>query len=326
MDSSHRVRAIISFVSAVDTGSFAAAARRLGVTSAAVSKNVATLETSLGVRLLNRTTRTLNLTNEGTVFIRQARIALEALDAAVDAVAAQRAKPLGRVRISTSMAFGREQLMPMLPGLLARHPGLSVVVDFDDRMVDLVRDNYDLALRGGNIRDSALISRPVCQLNTVLVASESYLSQYGVPQAVEQLQRHRLIARRFLSGSTDNWNFKTLDGGILTFDPADISVLTLSSPEAVVDAACEGVGIAQAAVHLIWEHLLSGRLKVILQSEHHPGDYEMVIQYPHRALIAPRVKVVVDYLLQEFAKKKTLHIKLSQLEEYAAWHSSRDEE
>lgn len=317
MDSSHRVRAIISFVSAVDSGSFAAAARTLGVTSAAVSKNVATLEASLGVRLLNRTTRTLNLTNEGTVFIRQARVALEALDAAVDAVAAQRAEPLGRVRISTSMAFGREQLMPMLPGLLKKHTGLAVVVDFDDRMVDMVRDNYDLALRGGNIRDSALISRPVCQLNTVLVASPDYLSQQSVPLSVEQLRQHRLIARRFLSGSTDNWNFKTGDGGIMTFDPSDVAVLTLSSPEAIVDAACEGVGIAQAAVHLVWEHLISGRLKVIFHQEHHPGNYEMVIQYPHRALIAPRVKVVVDYLLNEFATKSSLHVPLCNLKEFA---------
>ncbi|WP_241578890.1 LysR family transcriptional regulator [Rosenbergiella nectarea] len=317
MDSSHRVRAIISFVSAVDSGSFAAAARTLGVTSAAVSKNVATLEASLGVRLLNRTTRTLNLTNEGTVFIRQARVALEALDAAVDAVAAQRAEPLGRVRISTSMAFGREQLMPMLPGLLKKHTGLAVVVDFDDRIVDMVRDNYDLALRGGNIRDSALISRPVCQLNTVLVASPDYLSQQSVPLSVEQLRQHRLIARRFLSGSTDNWNFKTGDGRIMTFDPSDVAVLTLSSPEAIVDAACEGVGIAQAAVHLVWEHLISGRLKVIFHQEHHPGNYEMVIQYPHRALIAPRVKVVVDYLLNEFATKSSLHVPLSNLKEFA---------
>mgnify|MGYP003791756469 CR=1 FL=1 len=161
MDSSLRVRAIFCFVRASDTGSFAAAARALGVTSAAVSKNVATLERSLGVRLLNRTTRTLKLTEEGAVFLRQARIALDALDAAVDTVAAGRAELHGRVRISTSVAIGQGQLMPALPGLLTRHPGLSIAVDFDDRMVDLVRDGYDLALCGGNIRDSALISRQI---------------------------------------------------------------------------------------------------------------------------------------------------------------------
>lgn len=317
MDSSHRVRAILSFVQAVDTGSFAAAARLLGVTSAAVSKNVASLEAALGVRLLNRTTRTLSLTDEGTVFLRQARVALEALDAAVDAVAAQRAEPNGRVRISTSAAFGREQLMPVLPGLLARYPGLSIAVDFDDRVVDLVRDGYDLGLRGGNIRDSALVSRPVCHLNTVLVASTDYLARQGVPRAVEDLRQHRLVARRFLSGTVDAWNFRAADGSITTLDPTDSAVLTLSAPETLVEAACDGIGVAQVAVHLAWEHLVTGRLKVVLHPQHHPGSYEMVIQYPHRALIAPRVRVVVDYLLEAFAANSALHVPLDALAEHA---------
>src|SRR5450830_840396 len=117
MDSSQHVRAIISFVQAADAGSFAAAARALGISSAAVSKNVASLEQALGVRLMNRTTRTLNLTAEGAAFLKQARIALDALDTAVDAVAAQRVEVSGHVRISTSAAFGRDQLMPALPGL-----------------------------------------------------------------------------------------------------------------------------------------------------------------------------------------------------------------
>jgi DNA-binding transcriptional LysR family regulator len=317
MDSSHRVRAILSFVQAVDTGSFAAAARALGVTSAAVSKNVASLEGALGVRLLNRTTRNLNLTDEGTVFLRQARVGLEALDAAVDAVAAQRAEANGRVRISTSAAFGRKQLMPALPSLLVRYPGLSIAVDFDDRVVDLVRDGYDLGLRGGHIRDSALVSRPVCHLNTVLVASPGYLARRGVPRTVKDLHAHRLVAPRFLSGTVDAWSFRAADDSITTVDPTDSAVLTLSAPETVVDAAFDGIGVAQVAVHLVWEHLVAGRLKVVLHREHHPARYEMVIQYPHRALIAPRVRVVVDYLLEAFAGNSSLHGPLHALAEHA---------
>jgi DNA-binding transcriptional LysR family regulator len=125
LDSSQRVPAIISLVHAVDAGSFAAAGRMLGVTSAAVSKNVASLEKALGMRLMNRTTRTLKLTEEGEAFLRQARIALEALDAAVDTIAAQRAVPSGRVRISTSSAFGHNYVLPTLPVLLARYPTLT---------------------------------------------------------------------------------------------------------------------------------------------------------------------------------------------------------
>lgn len=318
MDSSHRVKAIYSFITAADAGSFAAAGRVLGITSAAVSKNVAILEKSLGVRLFNRTTRTLKLTEEGTAFLHEARMALSALDAAIDNVAAQRSEPHGRVKISTSVAIGQGQLMPLIPALLAQHKGLSIAVDFDDRVVDLVRDGYDLALRGGRIHDSALISRRVCQLNSVLVASTDYLGRHGVPRSLQELRAHDVIARRFLSGAVDPWNFIAPDGSMMTLDPADNAILTLSAPEAIVAAALGGVGIAQAAVHLAWEHLLSGKLKVVMHEQHHPGTYEMVLQYPHRALIAPRVRVTVDYLLEAFAANQALHVPLAALAPYSA--------
>lgn len=318
MDSSQRVRAILSFVHAADAGSFAAAARQLGITSAAVSKNVASLEKALGVRLMNRTTRTLQLTDEGSMFQRQTRVALEALDAAVDAVTAQRLGPSGRVRISTSSAFGREHLMPLLPGLLSRYPALSVEVDFDDRIVDIVRDSYDIALRGGDIPDSALVSRPICQLNAVLVASPEYLARREVPRTPQDLKSHRLIARRFLDGRVSEWNFRNKDGSITMVDPSDAAALTLSAPEAAVQAACNDVGITNIGVHLAWPHLVSGSLKVILHRYHYPGTFQMVMQYPHRALLAPRVRATLDYLLEKFSEDETLHVPLKALEAHLA--------
>jgi len=318
MDSAHRVRAIVSFVHAADTGSFAAAGRALGLTSAAVSKNVATLEKALGVRLMNRTTRALSLTDEGTAFLAQARVGIEALDAAVDMVAAQRAAPMGRVRISTSLAFGREQLMPAVPGLLSRYPGISVEVDFDDHVVDLVAGGYDLAVRGGNIRDSALVSRAVCRLNLVVVASPSYLAEHGVPRAIEDLIKHRVIARRFLLGAVGSWSFRLADGSPATFNPSAGAVLTLSEPEAIVQAARSGVGVAQVAVHLAWKYLKAGELKVLLHQQHDPGTYEMVIQYPHRALLASRVRATVDYLLEAFSQDNSLHVPVESLADYGA--------
>jgi DNA-binding transcriptional LysR family regulator len=317
MDSSERVRAILSFVQSADAGSFAAAARSLGVSSAAVSKNVAGLERALGVRLMNRTTRTLALTAEGEAFLEQARVAIQALDAAIDTVAARRVEPSGKVRISTSAAFGRDQLMPALPGLLARHPALSFEVDFDDRRVDLVHEGYDLALRGGQIADSALVSRPVCRLKMVLVAAPAYLARCGVPRGPEELRQHQLLARRFLGGRISPWGFKTPEGNIESFEPAK-AVLTVSAPEALVQGALSGIGIAQAGLHHAWPHLRSGALKVILIDHHHPGTYEMVLQYPHRALLAPRVRATVDYLLDLFSRDESLHVPLDALREYAA--------
>lgn len=316
MDLSQRVRAILSFVQAADAGSFAAAARILGISSAAVSKNVANLEQTLGVRLMNRTTRTLNLTDEGTAFLKQARIALDALDTAVDAVAAQRVETSGHVRISTSAAFGRDQLMPALPGLMTRYPALSVEVDFDDRLVDLVHDGYDLAIRGGHIADSALVSRPICRLNLALVASPGYLERHGIPRTPQNLQQHKLITRRFLGGKVSPWCFRAKDGSITTLDP-DHAMLTLSAPETLVQAACSDMGIAQVGVHHAWQHLNSGALKVVLLGQHDPGSYEMVMQYPHRALMAPRVRATIDYLLAAFAKDEALHVPLGMLGAYA---------
>jgi DNA-binding transcriptional LysR family regulator len=317
MELSQRVRAVLSFVQTIDAGSFAGAARTLGISNAAVSKNVASLERALGVRLLNRTTRKLSLTEEGAVFLHQARIALQALDSAVDAVAAQRQEISGQVRISTSAAFGREHLLPALPGLLARYPQLAVEADFDDRVVDLVGGGYDFALRGGHIADSALVARPVCHLRMVLVASPDYLAQAGVPRLPTDLHKHRLISRRFLGGKVSPWSFRDTDGVISTLS-LDTSCLTLSAPEALTEAACMHTGIAQVGVHHAWRYLQSGQLKVLLLDQHDPGGYEMVLQYPHRALMAPRVKACIDYLLAEFARAPALHVSWKSLGDYAA--------
>lgn len=318
MDSSQRVRAIISFVHAADAGSFVAAGRILGVTSAAVSKNIAGLEKALGVRLMNRTTRMLMLTEEGTVFLHQARIALEALDAAVDTIAAQRATVSGRVRISTSSAFGRDHLLPALPSLQTKYPDLFIEVDFDDRVIDMVRDGYDVAIRGGSIPDTALVTRPICHLNAILVASPKYLEHYGVPQTYLELKKHRLIARRFLGGAVTPWSFKAPDGSITLFDPTDKAPLTFSAPEALVQGACDGLGITQVGAHSCLAHLRSGTLKIVLPNSHLPGAYEMVMQYPHRALVAPRVKITVDHLLEAFKNDERLQIPLVSLASYVA--------
>lgn len=317
MDTTQRVRAILSFIQAADHGSFAAAARVLGISAAAVSKNVANLEAALGIRLMNRTTRTLSLTEEGAIFLRQARIGLDALELATDSVVAARSVPTGRVRISTSVAFGHAQLAPVLPGLLEKYPGLSVEVDFDDRVVDLVHDGYDIAIRGGTIVDSSLVSRRICSLNLVLVAAPDYLHAHGIPQEPEDLLRHRLIARKFLGGRIAPWRFKAQDGTVYALD-VERAVLTLTSPETVAHSAVLGGGIAVVGVHHVWEHLQQGRLKVLLWQYHDPGSFELTLQYPHRAWIAPRVRVTVDYLLHQFQHMDVLHVPLASLAHYSA--------
>ncbi|QSX32103.1 LysR family transcriptional regulator [Shewanella avicenniae] len=315
MEISQHLRAILSFVETAEAGSFSQAAKKLGVSAAAVSKNVANLEQVLGVRLMNRTTRKISLTEEGTTFLSQARVALDALESAVDSLAVGKMETSGHVRISTSAAFGRNQLLPVLPGLLTRYPALSVEVDFDDRVTDLVNDGYDIAIRGGRIVDSSLISRPVCHLNLALIASPEYLSQYGTPKSPVDLAQHKLIARRFLGGKVNPWGFKAKDGSLSSFEPAS-PVLTLSAPEALVESARAGLGIAQVGLHQALKYFEDGSLKALLTEQHDAGSYELVIQYPHRALIAPRVKVTVEYLLAAFRQDKSLHFPIAELNKY----------
>ncbi|MDU1920108.1 LysR family transcriptional regulator [Enterobacter sp.] len=317
MELSQRVRAIVSFIEAADRGSFASAARRLGISAAAISKNVASLEQTTGVRLMNRTTRKLSLTEEGAAFLSQVRLAIEALNSASDNLVAQKMEISGHVRIATSAAFGRDFLLPALPGLQERYPGLAIEADLDDRMTDIIKDGYDLAIRGGRIVDSSLISRPVCHLHMILVASPEYLDKHGIPDSPAALRKHRLIARRFLGGRVSPWGFRETDGSLTTLEPESATV-TISAPEAQVQAALLSLGIAQVGVHHALEYLRAGLLKIVLPDQHDRGTYEMVIQYPHRALIAPRVKATVDFLLDTFHHDKKLHFSLSELAEYSA--------
>jgi DNA-binding transcriptional LysR family regulator len=310
---------MLSFVQAADHGSFAAAARNLGISPAAVGKNVAGLEGALGVRLMNRSTRSLQLTSEGRAFVERAREAINALDIAIDTVAAQRAEPAGRVRISTSSALGRSYLIPLLPGLIARYPGIVPEMDFEDRRVDLVQAGYDLALRAGNIDDSSLVSRHICNLLTVLVASPAYLKKYGAPKRPEDLKEHRLIALRYLNGSTARWHFrKSLNSAEVFEMPPEPAALILSEPQAAADAAVAGIGIAQAGVPHAWRYLQAGKLKAVLPRHHDSGKLAMALQYPHRALMAPRVKATVEFLLKGLAQNEELHVTPAQLRAFSA--------
>ena len=315
MDPTQRVRAMLSFVYAADRGSFAAAARALGVSPAAVGKNVAGLEGALGVRLMNRSTRSLQLTAEGQAFLERAREAIDALDLAIDTVAAQRAEPAGRVRISVGSAFGHRYLVPLLPALVRRHPALVPDIDFDDRRVDLVRDGFDLALRGGQLDDSSLVSRHVCDLLTVLVASPGYLAEHGVPRHPDDLAAHHLIGVRFLTGAMSSWSFRAADGQLFERRP-EPAALVVSDPMAAVEAAVGGIGIAQIGAHHAWPHLLQGRLHIVLARHHHNGTRSLALQFPHRALIAPRVRATVDFLLEKLREPKALHLSLEELKPF----------
>jgi DNA-binding transcriptional LysR family regulator len=280
------LQGLLSVVEAAAAGSFTAAAARLDLTPAAVSKNVAGFEKALGVRLFQRTSRRLHITPEGQAFLDRAVPALAALQDAVGASTQTTGAIGGRVRVSASVAFGRRWVMPLLPPLLEAHPALEIELGLDNRQVDLIADGFDIGIRGARLADSSLVARPVCKLPVVLVAAPAYLRRHGV---------------RLASGATAPWLF---DGDTIGAPPA--ARLWCSDPEVPVDLALAGAGICQTGLQHVAEHLRAGALKVLLRGRHEAGEREVVLHYPHRRFLSPRVRVVVDALLEHLRAQQDL--------------------
>lgn len=300
------LQGLVSFVESAAGGSFTAAATRLGLTPAAVSKNVIGLERQLQVRLFNRSTRRLRLTAEGEAFLAKSTEALRLLDEAVNQVSQAGGEPSGRVRISSGISFGRRYILPMLPVLARRHAQLQVELSLDNRAIDLVAEGFDIGVRGGVLRDSSLVARRLARLPLALVASPAYLRRHGVPREPAELSGHELLGVRFSSGQVGGWRLKRPSGRADDWEPP--ARMWCSDPEALVDLALAGHGIAQMGLHHAAPYLRSGRLKLVLQQRHDPGDRQIALHYPHRQFLSTRVRVVVEALLQHFEQQQDLHL------------------
>ncbi len=310
------LRGTLAFITAARTGSFTKAARALDLSPQAVAASIARLEEALNARLFNRTTRSIALTEEGHAFLTRAEVGLAALEDAAQSVRDKERSPAGVVRATTAAAFARRYLLPVLPAFYKQYPDVRIELSMDDRKVDLVRDGYDMAIRGGAIADSSLITRKVCGLETVCVASPAYLRKHGAPQTPDDLRAHRIIALRFGSGMMATWDFR-VKGKAQVFEP-ETPALTLSDTESIGEAAVLGLGIARVSLHFVWTHLQAGRLKALLLPYNDTGTRELVIHYPHREFVAPRVKALVEFLLASFKADQTLQVDSKQLKQYAA--------
>ena len=293
---------LISAVLAADSGSFTAAAKALDLTPAAVSKNVATLEALLQVRLFNRTTRQLSLTEEGKAFITQTRQGLNTLEAA-SLQATRGLAPQGLVRVNCSVGFGRRYVLPLLPAFYAQYPDVRVELNLNDQKVDLVREGFDVGIRGGSQPPEGMVARKICRLATVLVATPQYLKARGTPQHYRDLVGHDVLQVKFLTGLTRPWLFKD-KGNVVALQVQ--AKLLISDPEVILDAALLHMGIARMGRHHAFEALQSGDLVEVLPRQHESGDASMAMFYPHRVGMAPRVRVLVDFLFNNLAKNKGL--------------------
>lgn len=314
------LQGLVSFVESATAGSFTAAASRLDITPAAVGKNVRRLEEELQVRLFNRSTRRLELTPEGRDFLDRTRDALRTLDDAVLDISTRGNEPVGRVRVSSGISFGRRFVLPVLPRLAERYPRLHIELTLDNRPVDLIAEGYDIGVRGGALADSSLIARHICPLASVLVAAPGYLRRHGVPGSAQDLPQHRVMGLRFSNGKVMPWRFHEQDeaGGVIEWEPT--AQIWTSDPESLLGLAVAGEGICQAGLMHAAPFLRGGELRVVLRDQYDNGKREMALCYPHRQLLSKRVRVVVDELRAAFATEADLRLTVKDIPR--AWCAS----
>jgi DNA-binding transcriptional LysR family regulator len=288
-----RFREMQAFATVAEQGSFVAAARVLGSSKAAVSRSVAELEARLGVRLMQRTTRRLTLTIEGQLFLERCRDTLAQIEDAENELHFASTLPRGLLRLNVPVTFGNLHLAPLWGEFLAAYPQVELDITLADRVVDLVEEGYDMAVRIGRLASSTLISRQVASDRSVLCAAPAYLERHGWPQQLSDLERYQTIAYSYLA-TGDRWVFQGPEG------EASVRVrprLRANSGDTCRAAALAGQGIIQQPTFLIGEDLRAGRL-VALLPEWQGQDFGIQLVYPSRRFLPPKMRVLLAFLAE----------------------------
>lgn len=295
MDHTAEMRA---FVLAMDGGSFATAARKLGLTPSAISKLVSRLEARLGVRLVNRTTRSLALTAEGEVYLATGRRILESIAALEAEVAASAGRPRGLVRINTGVAFGLHQLVPAVPAFRAAYPEVELEIAMTDRIVDLATERADIAIRTAlRLADSSLMSRRIADMERVICASPDYIARHGAPATPADLAGHDCIVFRGNTG-LDHWPFRGPSAEILHVHVK--GSVAVDNAEAMVQLAIAGVGIVRLGDLIVAEPIRRGELVPLLADVHVAESVPMWAVFAPGTQRTPRIRVLIDFLVERF--------------------------
>src|SRR5579885_953813 len=284
------------FVRVLDLGNFSSAANDLGLTPSAVSKIVSRLEDRLGVRLLERSTRRLALTPEGETFLPRARRIVADIEEAEAEVMRARGAPRGKLRVNAGTAFGLHQLAPALADFLARYPEIDLDLSITDRLVDLLEEQADIAVRSGHIPEGPFIQRKIASLQRVICAAPSYLARRGVPAVAADLKRHDCIV--VAGPGLNRWPFKTRNGiDVVHIEPR----VSTDDAEAALRLAVEGAGIVRLSEVIVGAALRKGELVALLTDVHHVESFPLAAIYPAGRQRLPRVAVFIDFLKQRFA-------------------------
>ena len=291
-----------SFVRSAEAGSFSVAARRLALTPAAVSRNVAMLERNLGVRLFHRSTRKLTLTEAGERFLHTIEGDLERLQAAIADAASDRGEPAGVLKVSMGLTFGVDYIVPLLPGFLERYPKIRPDWQFESRQVDLIAEGFDAAIGGGIELAPGLVSRTLAPLHIIAVASRAYLKGRTPPADPSGLAAFDgIVMRSSRTGRIHDRAMRNVAGAEMTVTLKE--TIVLGDPEAMCRAALHGLGVTLIAVPHALPHLESGAL-VRLVPQWYADAGPISIYYASRTLLPAKTRVFVDFIAHAFRRDR----------------------
>lgn len=261
-------------------------------------------EAELDTRLFNRTTRHLHLTDAGRLFMVRAQAAIDELERGVDELGEALNQAAGVIWISTIGSFGKRHLIPLLSEFLAQYPNIDLEVSFDEGGADLISGGFDIGIRRGRSGDASYISRSLCTLPLILVASPAYLRQRGIPSTPDDLAKHDCIVTRSPSAATPKWSFAG-EGRSGASKRRHVvqprgRLLVAAQLDAVVEAVMAGLGITTLVADTVLPQLQREELKLLLPNYRPLGDTEVFLQYPHRDHVSYRVRLLVDHLIRHF--------------------------
>lgn len=287
-----RLTEMEAFVQVVEQGGFSEAARRVGLSKSAISKQIATLEARLGARLLNRTTRRVSPTEIGLAYYEKALLVLKTAAEADAMVTAMQAAPQGLLRVSAPVNLGERLLSASVAAFLTQHPNISVELCLEDRYVDLLSEGYDVAIRIGKLSDSSLMAKKLGLAAMRIVAAPAYLDRAGVPETLDDLARHSLLHYTLMAGGT-SWRVRLKTGEERSFRAA--GPVTANNGSALLAAAAEGLGIVALPDFICSEALATGRLVPVLPALGLDplGIYAV---YPAGRFMQPKLRAFIDHL------------------------------
>lgn len=292
----NRIGEMDVFVQVAELQSFSAAGRKLRLSPSAVSKLVTRLEERLATRLLVRTTRALQLTPEGEIYLERSRRILSDIEETERAVAAGgAAMPRGRLRVSTSVAFGVRYIVPLVPDFLNLYPEVDLDLALNDGIIDIVGERADIAIRSGALRDSSLKARKLLESRRIIVASPDYLKREGIPETPDDLERHNCLTFSFLAGAAE-WPFRDPQSSDRFVRPIFGNFETNNGPTART-LCLAGLGLARVGQFHVQPDIDAGTLLPVLEA-YNPEDIELIhAVYPGHEHLAARIRAFIDFLV-----------------------------